>query len=78
MAYDHQYPNSIKRNPKLEIDGLTDQFESNVIKNRDGWYGWKGLGGSVLQWNPELKIGFGYATTDLFPLDIINERIGVL
>ena len=24
---------------------------------RDGFYGWMGFGGSVFQWNPELKIG---------------------
>ena len=32
---------------------------------RDGWYGWVGHGGSVMQWHPELKIGFGYVPTNL-------------
>ena len=27
---------------------------------RDGWMGWMGFGGSVMQWHPELKIGFAY------------------
>ena len=25
-----------------------------------GFYGWKGFGGSVIQWNPDLDIGFAY------------------
>lgn len=30
---------------------------------RKGYYGWMGLGGSVFQWNPSLRIGFAYAPT---------------
>jgi len=30
---------------------------------RDGFYGWQGFGGSVMQWHPGLDIGFGYAPT---------------
>ena len=41
---------------------------------RHGFYGWMGLGGSVFQWHPEHKIGFGYVPTSLFPVDIFNER----
>ena len=26
-------------------------------KNREGYYGWFGYGGSLVQWHPELKIG---------------------
>ena len=33
----------------------------------EGWYGWEGIGGSVFQWNPELKISFAYIVTDLYP-----------
>ncbi len=41
---------------------------------REGFYGWMGLGGSIFQWHPELKIGFGYVPTSLNILDIVNER----
>jgi len=41
---------------------------------REGFYGWMGLGGSIFQWHPEHKIGFGYVPTSLNVLDIVNER----
>ncbi len=43
-------------------------------EGRHGFYGWMGLGGSVFQWHPRHKIGFGYVPTSLFPVDIFNER----
>ena len=41
---------------------------------REGFYGWMGYGGSVLQWHPELKIGFAYVPSLLHPLDARNTR----
>jgi len=34
-------------------------FESGM-DDRNGWYGWFGFGGSVMQWHPTLNIAFGY------------------
>jgi hypothetical protein len=31
-----------------------------------------------MQWQPENKIGFGYATTDLYAVDLINARASVM
>jgi len=39
-----------------------------------GFVGWMGLGGSVLQWHPELEIGFGYAPTLLHFWDLRNGK----
>ena len=39
-------------------------------EGREGWYGWYGYGGSVFQWNPELKIGFAYVPSYLHVLDM--------
>ena len=47
---------------------LEDVPNSEVVlmpEERIGYYGWDGLGGSVMQWNPDLKIGFGYIPTKL-------------
>jgi len=33
-----------------------------------------GLGGSIFQWHPHYKIGFGYVPTSLNVLDLVNER----
>ena len=33
-----------------------------------------GLGGSIFQWHPEAKIGFGYVPTSLNVFDLANER----
>ena len=40
---------------------------------RTGFVGWMGLGGSVMQWHPEERIGFGYAM-NLLELTPTNER----
>ena len=38
--------------------------KDEVVHNmRSGWYGWFGFGGSVMQWHPELEIGFAYIST---------------
>merc|ERR1719479_701474 len=34
--------------------------KEHLNKNREGFYGWFGYGGSIFQWNPELKIGFEF------------------
>lgn len=41
---------------------------------REGFYGWMGLGGSIFQWHPEARLGFGYVPTSLNILDLFNER----
>ncbi len=41
---------------------------------REGFYGWMGLGGSIFQWHPQYRIGFGYVPTSLHVMDFLNER----
>ena len=48
----------------------TDQ----INKGREGYYGWMGLGGSIFQWNPELKISIAYVPFELNILDLYNTR----
>jgi CubicO group peptidase (beta-lactamase class C family) len=50
------------------------KMEKAFNAGREGFYGWMGLGGSIFQWHPELKIGFGYVPTSLNVLDLVNER----
>ena len=47
-------------------------------KNREGFYGWFGLGGSIVQWHPELQIGFAFIPTFLNVPDLLNSRGAVL
>lgn len=49
-------------------------FEKALNVGREGFYGWMGLGGSIFQWHPQFKIGFGYVPTSLNVLDLVNER----
>lgn len=56
--------------PTPESTPLERAFRSG----REGFYGWMGLGGSIFQWHPERKIGFGYVPTSLNALDLVNER----
>ena len=48
--------------------------EESMLNYRNGYYGWFGFGGSVMQWHPELKIGFGYTPTLLQWYDIQNKK----
>ena len=43
---------------------------------RNGFVGWAGLGGSVFQWHPELKIGFGFTPNLMHWYDMPNIRAG--
>ena len=50
------------------------RVEKALNTGREGFYGWMGLGGSLFQWHPQYKIGFGYVPTSLNVLDLVNER----
>ena len=52
--------------------------EIGFNKNREGYYGWFGYGGSIVQWHPELKIGFAFIPTLLSTIEMTNERGAVL
>ena len=59
---------------RVDQNDLTKKMDVQCNNKRDGWYGWMGFGGSIMQWHPELKIGFGYVPQDLFMLDHVNLR----
>ena len=64
------------KNIKFTQGGVA-QFEeedTSVTNGRQGFYGWMGFGGSVFQWHPELKIGFGYTPTLLTWIDLVNNK----
>lgn len=58
---------------KFTQGGLA-QFEDDSSPGRGGYFGWMGFGGSVFQWHPELKIGFGYVPTLLTWIDLTNNK----
>ena len=63
------------------FENLSDANEGekeHLNKNREGFYGWFGHGGSIFQWNPELKIGFAFVPTVLDVVEMNNERGAVL
>ena len=57
-----------------EVNASSSVLDRALNQGRQGFYGWMGLGGSVFQWHPELKIGFGFVPTSLHVLDFFNER----
>ena len=59
---------------KFEDQENPNEFEAPLLGYRDGYYGWYGLGGSVMQWNPTLKIGFGYTPTLVQWYDFQNTK----
>jgi CubicO group peptidase (beta-lactamase class C family) len=52
----------------------SNRMEKALNTGREGFYGWMGLGGSIFQWHPQSRIGFGYVPTSLNVLDLVNER----
>ncbi len=50
------------------------RMDTALNTGREGFYGWMGLGGSIFQWHPKHRIGFGYVPTSLNFLDLVNER----
>ena len=57
-----------------ETVGAGSRLDHAANSGRDGFYGWMGLGGSLFQWHPELKIGFAFVPTRLHVMDFLNER----
>lgn len=57
---------------------ISEQIEHLCNSKREGFYGWMGFGGSVLQWNPDLQLGIGYVPADLFNNDFVNYRASLL
>jgi len=41
---------------------------------REGFMGWMGFGGSVLQWHPDKKIGFGFCSSLIDVTDMNNNK----
>ena len=68
------------RNVKFTQGGVAEYEEedTSTTTGREGYYGWMGYGGSVFQWHPELKIGFGYVPTLLTWMDLTNNKARLL
>ena len=61
----------------------SQNFDENDIayrvnKNRQGYYGWLGYTGSILQWHPEQKIGFAFVPGESNFIDFFAQRGGSL
>ena len=52
-------------NDYCKVPILTSNEVLLMPRERLGYFGWDGFGGSVMQWHPELKIGFGYVPSKL-------------
>ena len=50
----------------------------HMFKNREGYFGWFGFGGSILMWHPVLKIGFAFVPTQLNTHDFFNTKGAIL
>ena len=63
---------------KFGVDQFSQEQQTFQLKRhntgRDGFFGWFGYGGSVMQWNPELKIGFAYVPAEFNVVDLLNEK----
>ena len=52
-----------------------DKMGERVFKSgREGFVGWLGFGGSVMQWHPRHNLGFGYTCTLLTWWDLSNTK----
>ena len=52
-----------------------DKVAERMIKSgRDGFIGWLGSGGSVMQWHPGHNLGFAYTCTNFAWWDLPNSK----
>jgi hypothetical protein len=58
----------LKKCPE-EAKHLVGANELKVIDGREGFFGWCGTGGGLVQHHPELKIGFAFVTNQWEILD---------
>ena len=75
----HKDPTPAIMNVMLEsafTQGGVNVYEEG--SGRHGYIGWHGYGGAVFNWNPELKIGFGYCPTLLLWYELFNEKGALL
>ena len=57
------------------VDYPDDSIPERIFKSgRNGFIGWLGFGGSVMQWHPGRNIGFGYTCTMLTWWDLSNAN----
>ena len=72
--------NFTKGGVNLHFIPKNDAKDSEIAlnKGREGYYGWMGYGGSVVQWHPELKIGFAFIPTLMSGVEMVNQRGAVL
>ena len=60
--------------PRFE-DYEDDKMGERILKSgRAGFVGWMGFGGSVMQWHPDLDMGFGYTCSLLTWWDLANTK----
>ena len=57
-----------------ESTEVSSKIHKAFNAGREGFFGWMGLGGSLFQWHPQHRVGFGFVPTSLHVLDLFNER----
>ena len=58
---------------------ISDFDKRNKInRNREGYFGWFGAGGSIMQWHSGLRIGFAFIPTFLNTIESFNSRGAIL
>ncbi len=62
--------------PSLHEDD--NEYSRKLKEDRQGYLGWGGFGGSLFQWHPDLKIGFGYVPSRSNWYDFANLKSGEL
>jgi CubicO group peptidase (beta-lactamase class C family) len=58
----------------VESTAASSKIHKAFNAGREGFFGWMGLGGSLFQWHPQHRVGFGFVPTSLHVLDLFNER----
>ena len=68
---------TIKEIPPSRVfaDDVPQQAQTKGL--REGFAGWQGFGGSVMQWNEAENVGFAYAPTLVQYYDVSNTRAGL-
>ena len=77
--YDQASIQSIPRDsPFSGLIADEGELQGGGLGARQGYYGWVGMGGQVMNYHPEKQVGFGLAVADLFAMDVGSRRGGFM
>ena len=62
----------------FNMQDFTSRCAEGANRNRGGYYGWMGYGGSIFNWDLQHKISFAFIPTNIYRMDGVAMRAGLM